>query len=288
MGRRASRCRAQAGGARERSASGAAAVAGGRTRARDVACAARAATQSACIPDGSVGAGSRRPARPSAFPHPPFLRAARSPAFHRRSRRQTCPFERGTRCRHPRRPLREGPFGAARAPVGRSLARSCTANTAGGAKRARLRAREFQEARASRVAHGNGSVFVRRLVRRLARMAAGVRPSAAIRRERSGGTVAPHARRVTAGGQRSTHMARAHRLAASRTRQAGGVAPARRAPRISADAVQSWLNRYKRSPAIGRDLADQFRPVRGRPANVVLVPKLEDPVAFLGTKALVR
>jgi len=221
MGRRASRCRAQAGGARERSASGAAAVAGGRTRARDVACAARAATQSACIPDGSVGAGSRRPARPSAFPHPPFLRAARSPAFHRRSRRQTCPFERGTRCRHPHRPLRERPFGAARAPVGRSLARSCTANTAGGAKRARLRAREFQEARAPPPAKGHRSVFFRRVVRRVARMEAEVRGRATA----GGGTsVSAHRESRRSGGEACRFarpvLARQRRMAPTRSHRA--------------------------------------------------------------------
>ena len=211
---------AQAGGTRECSASSAAAAEGRRTRTCDAACAALSAAQPTCVPDCAARFGSRVEARSKALPHLAVLRAERSLAPDRRSRGQTCPFEWCSRCCHPSRSLRERPSVAARALVGRSVARASTADPARSAECLRLRARELSEAHAQSARLRNRPIFFRCLVRRVAGMAPGFGRRASVGRGSEWAAAERRSPFDRASRRRFAHLARPHRLASSRARAA--------------------------------------------------------------------
>jgi len=220
LGRRTAGGRAEAWRARERGASGSTASESGRARPRDIACTARTATEPIRIPHGTAGARSLRSSRSGPFPPPPFLRSARPSASGRGGDGQTRPIERRAQHRHSCRPLRERALVAAWTVVGRSVARTGAPNPARGAERARLRAGEFPEAHAQRSSVRNRPVLVRRMVRRLARMAARLRPRAAVCRKCTVATPPRCGRRVGDARRRTSHLARACGVAALRPRAA--------------------------------------------------------------------
>ena len=155
--------------------------------------------------------------------------AGRSRPHHRRGHRQARTLERHPQHRDSNRALRERSATPARPALGGSLPQPRPLVSARGAKRARLRPRELSQARTARLATRNRSVFVRRDVRRLARMAAATRHATAVRGTRDQLCGRRACGRSSSGEQRirRAHVASAYRLAKAfapqRPRKTGNV-----------------------------------------------------------------
>ena len=136
-------------------------------RARDAPLGISTASQPARLPHRVLRHPRSDPAKSRAVSRRALLRSVGSRAPRRRSERRASFVLRHPQHRDSHRSLRQRARDAARSILGGPLARSRAHVAAGGAKRARLRAREFSKTRECATCSGHRRVFVRGLVRRL-------------------------------------------------------------------------------------------------------------------------